>query len=83
MSSPLATQLLEFVRSTFARRSKGQPIEATTPLFSSGLVDSMGMVEFLSFIEQECGVSWDPTVEELTQLDTIERLADALSRKRA
>ena len=82
MPGPLAAQLLEFAQSTFGRRSKGKPIELTTPLFSNGLIDSMGMVEFLSFVEQECGISWDPTVEELTELDTIERIADALSRKR-
>ena len=83
MPGPLAAQLLAFVQSTFGRRAQGKPIEPTTPLFSTQIIDSMGMVELLSFVEQACGIPWDPTVEELTQLDTIERLADALSRKRA
>ena len=83
MPGPLAVQLLEFVQSTFGRRSKGRPIEPTTPLFSTQIIDSMGMVELLSFVEQACGIPWDPTVAELTQLDTVERIADALSRTRA
>ena len=83
MSNPLAARLLEFVQSTFGRRSKGKPIEPTTPLFSTQIIDSMGMVELLSFVEQACGISWDPTVEELTELDTVERIADALAKKRA
>jgi len=71
-------RLLAFVTQTFAGRirQRGLALEPSTPLFSNGLIDSMGLIELLAFAEREFRVSLDATVTELTALDT----ADALIR---
>ena len=47
--------LIEFISGPLARRRDldlgEHPIDATTPLFSSGLIDSMGILDLLTFVE--------------------------------
>lgn len=83
MSDPIAQRLMQFVETTFSNRlSAGEPLTLATPLFSTQLIDSMGMIELLAFIERAFGVSWDATLEELTQLDTPMRLAQEIAKRR-
>jgi len=76
MERTTAQRILEFVQSVFAVRLRDRAaLECSSPLFSSGLIDSMGAVELLAFIEQEFCVSINLTNEELNGLDTAEGLA--------
>ena len=59
-----------------------ETLSPSTPLFSSQIIDSMGLIEFVAFLEREFGVSIDATVEELTILDTAARLAEEIERLR-
>ena len=82
MSSPIAEQLIAFVRQAFGSPCPSDPpLGPATPLFSSRLIDSMGLVELTAFVERTFGVPLDLTVEELTTLDTAERLADFIARQ--
>ena len=68
--------LLAFVQRTFASRLRpGEMLSPSSPLFSSQLIDSIGIVELLAFIEQRFGVGLDLTIEELRRLDTAANLA--------
>ncbi|HEX2078203.1 MAG TPA: acyl carrier protein [Longimicrobium sp.] len=49
-------------------------IAAETPLYSSGLLDSFGMVEVIMFVEQESGVRFNPEDISLENLDSVERI---------
>ena len=74
--SATTERILTFVRSTFASRLRqAGELEPSSPLFSNRLVDSMGIVELLSFLEHECKVSINTTIEELMELDTAANLA--------
>ena len=80
-SSDIAQRLIDFVRSSFSGRLKaGETPTSSTPLFSSRLVDSMGLIELIAFIEREFHVILTDTMEELTALDTIGRLASEIER---
>jgi acyl carrier protein len=45
-----------------------------TPLLSSGLVDSFGMVELLVFVEGQTGASIDPGEVNLENFDSVQRI---------
>jgi acyl carrier protein len=78
----IALRLLRFLSAAFGSRARG-PIRASTPLFSAQVVDSMGVIELLAFIQREFGLAWDVTVPELVQHDTVAALAEAIARARA
>lgn len=48
--------------------------DRSTPLFSSGMLDSFTMVDLIMFIERSAGVRLDPSDVTLDNLDTIERI---------
>jgi len=48
--------------------------DATTPLFSSSLLDSFTMVDLIMFIEKSAGVRLSPADVTLDNLDSIERI---------
>ena len=45
-----------------------------TPLLSSGLVDSFGMVELLVFVEAQTAASIDPGDVNFDNFDSVERI---------
>lgn len=49
-------------------------LDDDTPLFSSGLVDSFGLVDLVAFIEAEAGVRVEPDHISLDHFDTLERI---------
>lgn len=84
MANPSAQRILEFIQKTFANQAApGEALTPSTPLVSSQLIDSMGVVELLVFLERECGVPVNMTMEELRTLDTAERLARHLEQLQA
>ncbi len=81
MSARTSDRILAFVQETFRNRlDPEQGLSSSTPLFSSQLIDSMGLIELLAFLEKEFGVSLEATVDELTKLDTAANLAREIER---
>ncbi len=64
-------QLITLIRQTL---DIALPIQADTPLLSSGLVDSFGVVVLLGAIEDEFGVSLDETMLDVATFDTPEQI---------
>ncbi len=66
------TRLAEFV----ARRFSLDPAELTpsTPLFSSGLLDSFHLLELISHLEEQAGIRISPGEISLENLDSLERI---------
>jgi acyl carrier protein len=52
-------------------------------LISSGLVDSTGMLEVISFLETEYGLHVEEQETTPANLETVGRIADFVARKRA
>ena len=46
------------------------------PLISSGVIDSFGVLEVIAWLEDTFGVNIDPTRHELTEFETVSRIAD-------
>jgi acyl carrier protein len=49
-------------------------VDEETPLFSSGIVDSTGMVELILFVESAAEVKFSPDDITLDNLDSIGRI---------
>jgi len=49
-------------------------VDADTPLFSSGIIDSTGMVELIVFVESIAEIKFSPDDITLDNLDSIGRI---------
>ena len=83
MPDAVADRLLAFLWTVCQSRLKpGETLQASTPLFSSRLIDSMGVVELLAFVEQGFGVVLNVTLEELAEMDTAAHLSQRIEQLR-
>jgi acyl carrier protein len=64
-----------FVETKFRPRASGKPFDDDTPLFSSGIVDSFGVLELIAFLETEFAVEIDTNEHELRDFDTVRTIA--------
>jgi acyl carrier protein len=55
-------------------------LEDDTALFSSGLMDSLSVIELVSFIEKQIGCAIPPTEITLQNFDSISRIVRFISR---
>ena len=52
------------------------------PLISTGVIDSFGVLEVIAFLEDTFGVVIDPTRHELTEFETVNRMAALVEHAR-
>lgn len=77
----LEEELFEFV-STRVRLDRSA-LRAETPLFSSGYMDSIAVIEMTAFVEGRSGVTFDVTEIRLDNLDSIGRILKFVNAKTA
>lgn len=70
----------EFVRSRFSRGARLLKID--TPLFSSGVIDSFGILELIAFLEDRFHVEIHPSQHDLLEFDTIEHIVQVVEHAR-
>jgi acyl carrier protein len=58
----------------------GDDLGGDTPLFSSGIVDSFGVLELIAFLEDTFHVTIDPGVHDLEEFDTVDKIAELVAR---
>lgn len=56
------------------------PIRETTPLISSGLLDSYSVVELIAYVEERFNVKVAPRWHRLEHFDTLERIVETVER---
>jgi acyl carrier protein len=76
-------RILAFLDDRFRASLAGRRLEADTPLFSSGIVDSFGVLELIAFLEEAFGVEIDPGRHELTDFDTVSKIAALVAAVRS
>lgn len=67
-----ADSLLAFVRDELGIDTSG--LDATSELFSEGIIDSLGVLDLVAFVSSEAGIEVKPTEISLENFDTIERI---------
>jgi acyl carrier protein len=58
-------------------------IEDATPLITGGLIDSIGMIGFVAFLESRFAVEFMPREIDVHSVDTVERIEELIRRKLA
>ena len=71
-------QIAAFLVGRFRAAIRRGEIGFDEPLISSGIVDSFGVLEVIAFLEDTFGVDIDPTRHELTEFETVNRIAALL-----
>jgi len=72
--------VLDFVRVQFPRSAKGPALAAESPLFSTGVIDSFGVLELIAFVERKYGVDIDLSAHALEDFDTAAKVAALVRR---
>ena len=71
--------LLQFIDERLGVDTTG--LDESTELFSSGIIDSGGMVQLIAFIESEGHLTFRPEEITLDHLDSIDRILKFLANR--
>jgi acyl carrier protein len=77
-----AEVIAEFIGTRFRTKFGGRAPGVDEPLISSGVIDSFGVLELIAFLEDSFHVTIDPARQELTEFETVNRIADVVERAR-
>ena len=72
----------EFIKSNFLFGSNGTKLSDDDSFFETGIIDSTGMLELVTFAETQFGIEIADTDLIPENLDSINRLADFIDRKK-
>ncbi len=75
----IKTEVREFVASHYLPDEPAETIADTMPLITSGIIDSIGMLGLVDFIESRYAIEFMPREIDVHTLDTVERI-EALIR---
>jgi len=78
--SDVLTKLRAFVTATYLRRRK-RPLADDEPLLSSGIVDSLGLVELIAYLEEEFGILVSPDEFGADRIETVRRIAELVAAR--
>ncbi len=68
-------EILRFVSDQFRAAVGRRTLTASTPLFSTGIIDSFGVLELIAFLEDRFGVTIDPARHEIGEFDSAAKIA--------
>jgi acyl carrier protein len=77
----IETEIREFVASHYLPDASAEAITDTMPLITSGIIDSIGMLGLVDFIESRYAIEFMPREIDVHALDTVERIAALISAK--
>lgn len=63
-----------FIRSRFRASLPGGALRNDQPLFSSGVVDSFGVLELIAFLEDTFAITIDTSRHDLVEFDSVDRI---------
>jgi len=79
--SELKEELRTYILSAFLPGDSPENLKDDTPLRTSGLIDSMGLLRLVGFVESQYGIeikAYDTSIE---NFDTIDAISDLIERK--
>ncbi len=81
MTNETVNDLADFVSKDILKQPRRR-LEAGTPLFSSGLVDSLTIIDLAFFVEDRFGVKLKPAELNAETFDTLGDLARLIEERR-
>ena len=82
MSSELQTQVRDFILENYLFTNDASALGPDESLLDRGIVDSTGMLEIIMFIEDELGVTVEDEEMIPENLDSVNRIAAFVGRKK-
>lgn len=73
--------LTNFIVKEFLHEKNNAAVEIDTPLIEEGIIDSMGLVKLIKFIEGTFGISIDEDEVEINNFRDIDSITDFLAKK--
>ena len=77
-----AERVTAFLSSRFHATLRGGALGPDDRLFSSGIVDSFGVLELIAFLEDTFGVTIDTARHELIEFDSVNLIVALIERAR-
>ena len=74
--------ILAFLEARFPASLAGRDV-AETPLFSTGIIDSFGVLEVIAFLEETFGIDIDLARHDLAELDTVGKIVTLVAALRS
>jgi acyl carrier protein len=71
----------EFILNEFLPEEDPAELLDSTPLITTGILDSIATLKLVLFLEQEFSITISPHEADAEHLDTIERIADFVRSK--
>ena len=73
--------LHQYIHTTFLKGEQTRNLQYSTPLLSSGIIDSIGVLGLINFIESRFSIEFKPRELDRDRLETIERMYEAITKK--
>jgi acyl carrier protein len=77
----IRNEVREFVASQYLPDASAETVTDTMPLITSGIIDSIGMLGLVDFIESSYAIEFMPREIDVHALDTVERIASLIRAK--
>ena len=74
------SELLQYITGNFAA-TNDVAVDAETSLFQDQILDSLNLVELITFVETRFGIKVAPSEVSIDNLDTVNRIAGLIERK--
>jgi acyl carrier protein len=79
----IKTEVRQYVAENFLLGAHPAAIEDAMPLVTGGLIDSIGMIGLVDFLEGRFQVEFLPREIDVHSLDTVERIEELIRKKLA
>ena len=76
----MVTEIERFIEGRFRAALASGAMTSDTPLFSSGIIDSFGVLELIAFLEESFSADIDPARHDLSEFDTVEKIVSLIGR---
>ena len=73
----------KFLLTEFLEGADEDELEDSTPLISSGIIDSISTTRLVAFLEEEFGVTFEAHEMGVDYIDTLEAIAELVATKKA
>jgi acyl carrier protein len=77
----IKSEIRSFVASNYLPDAPADIIEDTMPLITSGIIDSIGMLGLVDFIESRYAIEFMPREIDVHTMDTVERIESLIRAK--
>ena len=71
-----------FIRSRFRASLHGRPLKHDDDLFTTGVVDSFGVLELIAFLEDEFRITIDTSRHDLREFDSVDKIVTLVRKLR-